>query len=60
MARVLEKRGAVLVRQKGSHAVYRVGVAQGVVPMHRGDVPVGTLRAIEKNFEPELGPGWLK
>jgi predicted RNA binding protein YcfA (HicA-like mRNA interferase family) len=60
IVRALRKRGAELVRQKGSHATYRVGNCQATVAMHKGDVPRGTVRAIERAFEPELGEGWLK
>jgi predicted RNA binding protein YcfA (HicA-like mRNA interferase family) len=49
-----------LVRRKGSHAIYRTpGGCQTVVPLHTGDIPVGTLRAIQRQLEPCLGKGWL-
>ena len=30
------------------------------VPQHPGDIPKGTLHAIEKDLEEVLGKGWLK
>jgi hypothetical protein len=29
------------------------------VAQHAGDIPVGTLRAIERSLEPAFGKGWL-
>lgn len=52
-----------MLRQRGSHQ--RWALTQGertyhtTVPMHRGDIPPGTLHAIEKHLEPALGKGWL-
>jgi len=59
--KALKARGAVLVRQKGSHARYKsaCGECATTVPMHKGDVPIGTLRAIQKDMEPCYGEGWL-
>jgi len=37
----------------------RVTVAT-TVAQHAGDVPAGTLRAIERDLEPALGKGWLR
>ncbi|AWR21948.1 putative RNA binding protein YcfA (HicA-like mRNA interferase family) [Aurantimicrobium minutum] len=31
-----------------------------VVPQHGGDIPIGTLRAIERSLEEVLGKGWLR
>lgn len=62
--KVLVKKGAYVVRQKGSHRLFRVdhadGFCQSVVPQHGGDVPVGTVKSIEKDFEQAFGKGWLK
>ncbi len=45
--RVLEKLGFRLLRQRGSHAVYRHEDGRyTTVPVHRGDLPLGTLRQI--------------
>jgi len=30
------------------------------VPQHAGDIPSGTLRAIERDLEPAFGKGWLR
>ncbi|WP_407941887.1 type II toxin-antitoxin system HicA family toxin [Microcella pacifica] len=67
-AREVEKRikarGGTLVRQRGSHRLFEVAlgglVARTTVPYHGGDVPKGTLRAIERDLEPVLGKGWLR
>jgi predicted RNA binding protein YcfA (HicA-like mRNA interferase family) len=67
-AREVEKRilqaGGELVRQRGSHRLFVVTrgteVARTTVPYHGGDVPKGTLRAIERDLEPLLGKGWLR
>jgi predicted RNA binding protein YcfA (HicA-like mRNA interferase family) len=60
----IESLGGYFVRQRGSHALYRaegIGVrVQTSVPMHTGDVPRGTLRAIERDLEPAFGKGWLR
>jgi predicted RNA binding protein YcfA (HicA-like mRNA interferase family) len=55
----IESLGGYSVGQRGSHAVYRAErdglIVQTVVALHAGDVPNGTLRAIEKDLEPVLG-----
>lgn len=66
-AREIEKRirsaGGVLSRQRGSHRLYVVvkngKAAHTTVPYHSGDLPKGTVRAIERDLEPVLGKGWL-
>lgn len=58
--RRLERLGAVLVRQTGSHRRFRLGRCSTTVPQHTGDIPIGTLRAIERDMEPCLGKGWLR
>lgn len=30
------------------------------VPQHTGDIPIGTLRAIERDMAPVFGRGWLR
>ncbi|HEY95210.1 MAG TPA: type II toxin-antitoxin system HicA family toxin [Dehalococcoidia bacterium] len=44
----LEKAGFSVKRQTGSHAVlFKPGIPRPItVPVHKGDVPTGTLRAI--------------
>ena len=46
----LKADGWVLARTKGAHAQYRHDAKPGLVtvPMHPGDVPIGTLKSIEK------------
>ena len=46
----LKAGGWLLVRTKGSHAQYRHPTKAGLVtvPMHLGDLPIGTLKSIEK------------
>ena len=46
----LKADGWLLVRTKGSHAQYRHAAKPGLVtvPMHPGDLPIGTLKSIEK------------
>lgn len=69
VGRRIERLGGVLVRQVGSHRRYVVtytdsaGVAGTVattVAQHAGDIPSGTLRAIERDLEPAFGKGWLR
>lgn len=44
---ILQRLGFQLVRQKGSHAVYRHPDGRyTTVPVHRGDIPKGTLARI--------------
>jgi predicted RNA binding protein YcfA (HicA-like mRNA interferase family) len=63
--RRIERLGGVLVRQRGSHRFYRAtgddGIAaQTTVPQHSGDIPRGTLGAIERSMEPVFGKRWLQ
>ena len=59
--RVMQARGCVVVRQRGSHVRVRCGRCETTVPMHAGrDLAPGTLRAIERDCEPCLGPRWLR
>ena len=50
LIRILRKHGFEFVRMKGSHRIYknRVSGKMTVVPMHKGDLPKGTLLAIIK------------
>jgi predicted RNA binding protein YcfA (HicA-like mRNA interferase family) len=59
----IKSRGGAIVRQKGSHV--RVHCACGknhsTVPVHKGkDLPIGTLRSIERDLAPCFGEGWLR
>jgi predicted RNA binding protein YcfA (HicA-like mRNA interferase family) len=46
VASALVRAGFVLIRQKGSHAQYRKGTLTVTVPMHSGDVALGTMKSI--------------
>lgn len=69
VVRRIEKRGGYRVRTRGSHATYEVvkrdqqcGVvvrARAQVPVHRGEVAPGTVRAIQRQLQAVLGEGWL-
>ena len=63
--RRIEALGGVMTRQRGSHRRYEVVSAEGVraftvVPQHTGEVPVGTLAAIDRDLAPVLGKGWTR
>ena len=67
--RRIERLGGLMARQVGSHRRYVVSYsdAEGrqqtvgtTVAQHAGDIPVGTLRAIERDLEPAFGKGWLR
>ena len=68
MNRRIERLGGVMVRQAGSHRRYVVTYTDAsgaqatvaTVAQHAGDIPAGTLRAIERDLEPGLGKGWLR
>ncbi|MEX2236168.1 MAG: type II toxin-antitoxin system HicA family toxin [Dehalococcoidia bacterium] len=60
LLRELRRRGCVQVGQRGSHVKVRCGECQTVVPVHRGDLGTGLLRAIERDLETCLGRRWLK
>jgi predicted RNA binding protein YcfA (HicA-like mRNA interferase family) len=61
LTRLLRKLGCVLLRQgKGSHQVWQCGKCQTSIPMHNGDIPKGTLRAIGRQLEPCLGKDWWR
>ena len=53
--------GGEVVRRKGSHVRVRYGSCFTTVPDHGSrDLPRGTLRAIERDLEPEFGSAWLR
>lgn len=69
MNRRIERLGGVTVRQSGSHRRYVViytdtagseARAFTTVAPHSGDIPAGTLRAIERDLEVAFGTGWLR
>lgn len=51
--KILEERGFMFVRQKGSHRLYRKGSLRVSVPYHNKDLKPGTLRNILKQAEIE-------
>lgn len=66
--RKIERLGGQMARQVGSHRRYLVtytdpsgqeATTATTVAQHPGDIPRGTLRAIEKDLEPAFGKGWL-
>lgn len=44
--RILERAGFSFLRSRGSHRIFARGARLIVVPYHRGDLRVGTIRAI--------------
>lgn len=61
LLRLLLSKGCTVVRQTGSHARVQCGSCVTTVPVHSGDdLPIGTLRAIERDLTPCLGKGWLR
>lgn len=67
--RRVERLGGKMIRQVGSHRRYvvtyidsagRDATVATIVAQHPGDIPAGTLRAIERDLEPALGKGWLR
>jgi predicted RNA binding protein YcfA (HicA-like mRNA interferase family) len=58
-----------MVRQVGSHRRYvasytdaagRQATVTTTVAQHAGDIPAGTLRAIERDLGPAFGERWLR
>jgi predicted RNA binding protein YcfA (HicA-like mRNA interferase family) len=60
--RILRRAGCSERQGKGSHIIFWSPTRHctTVVSNHRGDVPKGTLKAIEADMEHCLGKGWLK
>jgi predicted RNA binding protein YcfA (HicA-like mRNA interferase family) len=67
--RRIERLGGKMVRPVGSHRRYvatytdaagRETTVATTVPQHAGDVPAGTLCAIEHDLEPAWERGWLR
>ena len=63
IAKALASNGGELIRQRGSHQRWRLQrngkTAFTTIPAHRGDVPIGTAKAIERDLEELLGKVWL-
>lgn len=49
--KILEERGFMFIRQKGSHRLYRKDELRVSVPYHNKDLKPGTLRNILKQAE---------
>jgi predicted RNA binding protein YcfA (HicA-like mRNA interferase family) len=65
VVRRIERLGGEYIGTEGSHRKYRVrygdgGTVRTAVPIHPGDIPVGTLRTIERQLEPAYGKRWLR
>jgi predicted RNA binding protein YcfA (HicA-like mRNA interferase family) len=61
----IQKLGGVHVRTTGSHYRYDApipggGTAHTSVQLHAGDIPIGTLLAIQRDMEAAFGKGWLR
>ena len=46
LVKALTTLGFVNIRQRGSHLVMKRGNLLIIVPMHKGDIPPGTLKSI--------------
>lgn len=66
--RRIERLGGKMIRQVGSHRRYiatytdqwgRESSCVTIVAQHPGDIPRGTLHAIQRDLEPAFGKGWL-
>ena len=51
LVKILQKEGFVMVRQNGSHAIFRhfAKNRKVIMPMHNKDIPTGTAHAIIKD-----------
>ena len=58
--RVVRRRGCEVLPAKGSHRKVRCGKCATIVAIHKGDIPMGTLRSIVCALEPCLGKHWHK
>lgn len=67
--RRIERLGGRMVRQVGSHRRYVATYVNAAgeqaqvattVAQHPGDIPTGTLRAIEPDLAPAFGTDWLR
>jgi len=46
--KILQKQGFGIKRQSGTHVILRKENKTVVVPVHRGIIPIGTLKSIER------------
>jgi predicted RNA binding protein YcfA (HicA-like mRNA interferase family) len=50
LAKILEKKGWILVKTRGSHFKFEKGQDSLIVPIHGNkDLPIGTLKSIMKD-----------
>lgn len=60
LPRILIATGAIPIRQKGSHQIWRLENCTATVPVHTREIPDGTLRSIQKQLAPCIGQNdWL-
>lgn len=55
----LKRKGCTITEGK-KHTKVTCGTCKTTVPRHATDLGKGLLKAIEKQLEPCLGPGWLE
>ena len=48
MIKILEQQGFKIKRQTGTHLIMRNNGKMTVIPLHHKTIPIGTLKAIEK------------
>jgi predicted RNA binding protein YcfA (HicA-like mRNA interferase family) len=60
LIRLLKRAGCTMQPGKGDHVKVTCGTCKTVVSMQRGDIPIGTFRAIVRDLEPCLGKDWHK
>jgi predicted RNA binding protein YcfA (HicA-like mRNA interferase family) len=61
LMQILRSLGCEERAAKGAHVRFSIGGRNTTVSVHKGhDIPRGTLRGIERDLEPVLGPGWLR
>lgn len=60
LMRIVRRRGCEVLPGKGSHRKVRCGKCATIVAMHKGEIPIGTLRSMIRALEPCLGKDWHK
>lgn len=60
LRKLLRRQQCTEIRQVGSHLSVRCGECTTTIAVHAGDIPIGTLRKIERDLEPCFGKGWLR
>lgn len=59
LRKILRQHNCLEVRQTGSHLLVRCGTCTTIVAIHGGDIPKGTLAAIQRQLAPCLGKDWF-